>query len=239
MLSHEPGDTLGHRLDPRTKLAVQAVVAAVALAHATPRWLLALTVVCLLALRGCGLSVPAALAEYRGVLPFLLVAPLLGALRLGPPWVDPAAAIDPLLSVYRTLLLLALAAAYVHTTPPRDSRAAVAWLLPGTVGRYCALGVSLVFRFLPLLQSDLRRLRAASWVRLGDERRVDRRVAHLAIGALARAFRRADALALALRARCLSWNPTPPALAFEWRDYAVLCVAAGIVAAAALSLTTR
>nr|WP_245188625.1 energy-coupling factor transporter transmembrane component T [Halarchaeum rubridurum] len=231
-MSHAPGDTLGHRLDPRTKLALQSAVAAVALARPTPAWLVVLTVGCLLALRGCGLSVRAVYAEYRGALPFLLVAPLAGALRFGPPWVDPAGARGPLLAVYRTLLLLALAAAYVRTTSPRESRAAITRLVPGRAGRFLGLGVMLVFRFLPLLQSDLRRLREGSWVRLGDERRVDRRLAHLAVGALERTFRRADALALALRARCLSWNPTPPALAFARRDYAALGAAGALVAAA-------
>nr|WP_245333001.1 CbiQ family ECF transporter T component [Halarchaeum solikamskense] len=231
-MSHAPGDTLGHRLDPRTKLAAQAAIAAVALARSTPAWLLALTLVCLVALRGCGLSVRAVYAEYRGVLPFLLVAPLVGALRFGPPWIEPAGVRDPLLAVYRTVLLLALAAAYVRTTSPRESRAAIARLVPGRAGRFLGLGVALVFRFLPLLRADLRRLREGSWVRLGDERRVDRRVVHLAVGALERAFRRADALALALRARCLSWNPTPPALSFARRDYAVLCLTGALIAAA-------
>lgn len=232
MLSYAPGDTLGHRLDPRTKLGVQAAVAAAALAHSTPAWLLALTVGCLFALRGCGLSVRTVYAEYRGVLPFLLVAPLVGSLRFGPPWIDPAGARGPLLAVYRTLLLLVLAAAYVRTTSPRESRAAIARLVPGRAGRFLGLGVALVFRFLPLLQADLRRLHEGSWVRLGDARRVDRRMVHLAVGTLGRAFRRADALALALRARCLSWNPTPPALSFARRDYAVLCLAGVLIAAA-------
>lgn len=235
MLSHAPGDTLGHRLDPRTKLAFQAAFATVALAHPTPRWLLALTAVCLLALRYCGLSVRTVLAEYRGVLPFLLVAPFVGALRFGPPWIDPTGARNPLFAVYRTLLLLSLAAAYVKTTPPRESRAAITRLVPGRAGRFLGLGVALVFRFLPLLQADLRRLREGAWVRLGDERRVDRRVKHLAVSALARAFRRADALTLALRARCLSWNPTPPALTFGEGDYAVLGVAGALVVVATVS----
>ncbi|QLC33485.1 energy-coupling factor transporter transmembrane protein EcfT [Halarchaeum sp. CBA1220] len=231
MLSYSPGESLGHRLDPRTKLAFQAVVAGVALAHTTPAWLLALTAVCWAALAGCRLPIRETLAEYRGVLPFLVVAPLLEALRVGPPWLELEAAVDPALALYRTLLLLALAAAYVKTTSPRESRAAVVSVVPGRPGRYLGLGVALVFRYLPLLQADVRRLREAAWARLGDERRVDERVAHLAVGGLERAFDRADALSLAMRARCLSWNATAPALAFTRGDYAVLCVAGALVAA--------
>jgi biotin transport system permease protein len=39
-----------------------------------------------------------------------------------------------------------------------------------------------------------------------------------ATAGLSRAFGRADRLALALRARCLAWNPTLPALSFSRRD---------------------
>ncbi|WP_435099069.1 energy-coupling factor transporter transmembrane component T family protein [Halarchaeum sp. P4] len=231
MLSYTPGDSPAHRLDPRTKLAFQGVFAGVALAHTTPRWLLALTAVCVVALHACRLSARDALGEYRGVLPFLAVAPLLEAVRLGPPWVVLGDALDPALALYRTLLLLALAAAYVKTTSPRDSRAAVASVIPGKPGRYLGLGVGLVFRYLPLLQADVRRLREAAWTRLGDERRVDARVTHIAVGSLERAFRRADALSLAMRARCLSWNATAPELAFGRDDYTALGVAAVLVAA--------
>lgn len=234
MLSYEPGDSLGHRLDPRAKLAFQAAFGAAALAHATPVGLAGLTAVCLLALAACRLDPRAALAEYRAVLPFLLAAPVLESLRVGPPWVEPAAAVDPLLAVYRTVLLLALAVAYVRTTPASESRAAVTWLVPGRPGRYLGVGVALVFRLLPVLQADVRRLREAAWARLGDERPVHERVAHLAVGALDRALSRADALSLAMRARCLSWNATPPRLSFARRDYAALALCAGLVASVAL-----
>lgn len=45
MLTYEPGDTLAHRLDPRTKLAVQVAFAAAGFAHTTPAGLVALGVV--------------------------------------------------------------------------------------------------------------------------------------------------------------------------------------------------
>jgi biotin transport system permease protein len=47
-----------------------------------------------------------------------------------------------------------------------------------------------------------------------------------------RAFGRADSLALALRARCFSWNPTLPALRFTWLDAAGLLAAVGLLVAA-------
>ncbi|WP_313695595.1 energy-coupling factor transporter transmembrane component T family protein [Halorarum halobium] len=213
MLAYAPGDTLLHRLDPRTKLAVQVAFVAAAFAHTTPTGLLALTLVALGVLALAGLGPGRALREFRVVAPFLLAAPLLEAARLGSPWFVAADAVAPAMASYRTLLLLALALAYVRTTPVRESEAAVARVLPGRVGRLAALGVGLVFRFLPLLQADVARARAASRARLGTERPLRDRIRLVATAGLGRALGRADRLAVALRARCLSWEPTPPALA--------------------------
>lgn len=228
MFRYDPGDSLGHRLDPRAKLAVQAGFAAAAFAHATPRGLAGLTGVAALALAWCRLSPVDALAAVRPALPLLLAGPALEAARLGPPWVAPADAVDPALASYRAVLLLALAAAYARTTPVRESEAAVAWLVPGRPGRALAVGVGLVFRFLPALRADLRRSRDAMRARLGTERPVRERAALLATGGLRRALGRADRLALAMRARCLSWNPTPPRLAASRADAVAAGLAAGL-----------
>lgn len=235
VLAYDPGDSIGHRLDPRTKLAVQAAFAAAAFAHTTPRGLAVLSVVALAGLGACHIQVRAVAREYVVALPFLLAAPLLEGLRLTQPWFDASAAVAPALASYRTLLLLALAAAYVKTTPARDASAAVAWLVPGRVGRMLAVGVGLLFRYVPLLQSDVARLREASRARLGDRRSVRDRVRRLTIGALNRAFERADRFALALQARCFSWNPTLPELRFTRPDAAALSVAAGLAAAAVVA----
>jgi biotin transport system permease protein len=50
---------------------------------------------------------------------------------------------------------------------------------------------------------------------------------------LRRVFFRSDRLALALRARCFSWNPTLPPLAFSRLDYPAL-VGSVLLAATAL-----
>ncbi|MFW5918159.1 MAG: energy-coupling factor transporter transmembrane component T family protein [Haloferacaceae archaeon] len=231
-LTYDPGESLGHALDPRTKLAVQAAFAAAAFAHTTPRGLAALSVVALGGLFACRIRVREVAREYAAVLPFLLAAPLLEGARLSRPGFDAAAAVDPALASYRTLLLLALAAAYVKTTPARDASAAVAWLVPGRVGRVLGVGVGLTFRYVPLLQADVARLRDASRARLGDRRPLRERVRQLAVGALNRAFERADRLALALQARCFAWNPTGPNLRFGRADVPALTLAAGLGLAA-------
>jgi len=78
-LSYAAGDSLAHRLDPRTKLAVQAGFAVAAVAHTTPRGLLVLTVVTLLFLRLASTPLVASLRSYRAFLPFLVAAPVVEA----------------------------------------------------------------------------------------------------------------------------------------------------------------
>lgn len=230
MLRYEPGSTLAHALDPRTKLSLQAGFAIAAFAHTTPRGLLALTAVAGGALATARLSPLAVAADVRYALPILLAGPLVAGLTLGRPWFSVAEARFPALASYRVLLVLAVSAAYVHTTPVRDSRAAVQWLVPGKPGQFLGMGVAIVFRFLPVLLADLTRARSAVRARLGTERSLVERLQLVATAGLRRAFARSDALGLALKARCFSWNPTLPRLAFAPRDVPALLVALGLAA---------
>lgn len=236
MLAAVPGSSLAHRLDPRSKLGFQLAFAAVAFAYTTPRGLLALAVLALAALAAAETSPLSALWAVRFVLPFLLAAPAVSTLTLGSPWVDPAAAVDPALASGRNLLVVAVSVGYVRTTTVRESRAAIQWLVPGRVGGFLGLGVALVARFLPVLRRDLLAIRAAEAARLGTERPLRVRMATLVTTGLARAFSRADRLALAMQARCLSWNPTLPALRFGRADAAVLVGSVGLLGLAVASL---
>lgn len=231
MLSYEPGDSLAHRLDPRSKLAVQIGFAAAAVAHTTPRGLAALTVVTGLVLAVARTDPRRALWEVRFVAPFLVAAPLIEGFAWGA-WFVPADAVAPALAGYRVLLVVVVAAAYVRTTPARDSRAAIQRTVPGRTGQFLGLGVAFVFRFLPVLQADVARIRDAHRARLGTERSVPDRMGTLAVAAFDRAFERADRFSLALRARCFSWNPTLPALRFSRPDAGAFVVAAALVLAA-------
>jgi biotin transport system permease protein len=156
--------------------------------------------------------------------------------KLGPPRIRPADAGEPLLASYRVLLVLLVGAAYVRTTAVRESQAAISWLLPGRVGRVLGLGIGLVFRFLPLLRRDLLAIRDAMAARLGDERPVTDRIRLLTITGISRVFGRSDRLALALQARCLSWNPTLPELRFTRRDVGPLLVGSGLLLASIIPL---
>ncbi|WP_276299588.1 energy-coupling factor transporter transmembrane component T family protein [Halorussus lipolyticus] len=237
-LSYRPGDSLAHRLDPRTKLAFQVAFALAAFAHTTPKGLFALTGVAGVVLGFSDVSAREALVEYRFVFPFLLAGPLLSAATLGPPWIRWQAGFDTLLASYRVVLVLFVSAAYLRTTPVRDSRAAIQHLVPGKTGRLLGTGVGFVFRFLPVLQSDLRRIRDASSARLGDERGLVERMKLVSISGLSRALSRADRFALALRARCFAWNPTLPRLAFSRADVPALGVSVVLLGWALLGWLT-
>jgi biotin transport system permease protein len=233
-LRYEPGDSFAHALDPRTKLAVQFAFAASAFAHTTVPGLAALSVVTGLLLYGARTSPVTTLRELWVLLPVLVVGPLLQGLTLSEPYFSVAEARFPALAAYRTLLVLLVAAAYVRTTPIRDSRAAIQRTIPGRPGQFLGMGVAFVFRFLPVLRRDLSRVRDASLARLGDRRRLDERMRLVALGGLNRAFSRSGTFALALRARCFAWNPTLPALSFSRADLPALGSAAVLALAVAL-----
>ncbi|MEM4782296.1 MAG: CbiQ family ECF transporter T component [Halalkalicoccus sp.] len=230
MLSYRPGDSLAHRLDPRTKLAVQVAFVAAAFAHTTPAGLTVLTALALAVLASARLSPFAALYAYRFALPFLAVGPLIEGITFS--GFDPERAWRTTLASYRVLLILLVSAAYVRSTPVRESRAAIQWAVPGKPGAFLGMGVAFVFRLLPLLVADLRRAREAMNARLASERPVHERMALLAVTGVNRALARAEGFSLALRARCFAWNPTLPELAFTRFDGPALALAVALALSA-------
>jgi biotin transport system permease protein len=234
VVRYEPGATVAHSLDPRSKLALQVAFAVAAFAYTTPRGLAVFSVLAALALASARLSPVAVVRDVWVVLPLLVLAPVVEGARLGAPWFVLADARFPALAAYRVLLVLFVSAAYVASTPTRASRAAVQRIVPGRVGQLLGMGVALVFRFVPVLLADLQRSRAAMRARLGTERPLHERMRLVATSGLNRAFDRADALAVALQARCFAYNPTLPRLAFAPRDYVALAFAVLLLASALL-----
>ncbi|MFC6717741.1 energy-coupling factor transporter transmembrane component T family protein [Natrialbaceae archaeon GCM10025810] len=234
MLTYEPDETLAHRLDPRSKMAVQIGFAATALAHTDPRSLAILTLITVGVLASARVPPLRTIYAFRYALVFLLFAPLISMLSLRRPWLEPAAAVDPALASFRVLLILLVSAAYVRSTPIRDSRSAIQRTIPGKPGQMLGMGVALVFRFLPVLRADLETIREAMAARLGTERGVADRASRVGTFGLERAFARADRLSLALQARCFSWNPTLPSLSFSRLDAPALAVAVALLVSAVL-----
>ncbi len=234
-LAYVPGDSLAHRLDPRSKLLVQGGFAAAAYAYTTPRGLAVLTVVAAGSLLAAGGGLRD-LWGYRFALPFLLLSPLVAGATLGDPWFRFDRARDTTLASYRVLIVLVVAAAYVRSTPIRASRAAIQRAVPGRFGQFLGVGVALVFRFLPLLKRDLLATRDAVRARAGGERSLRDRMRLVAVGGINRAFGRADRLGTALNARCFAWNPTLPRLAFGRLDLPAITLSVGLAAAAVVSV---
>ena len=232
MLAYEPGDTLAHRLDPRTKLAVQFCFAIAVFAHDSLAALAVLTTLAVLAPVSAGIGPFRALSAFRFVLVLLAVAPVIAAATLGPPWLDLSDGAASALGSYRVVLVLLVSAAYVASTPARDSRTAIQWLVPGRLGVTLGVGVSLVFRFLPVLRADLRSIRDAIAARGGDRGSFVERARRIGVRGVARTFRRADRLALALQARCFAWNPTLPTLSLGRRDLPVPALSVGLILSA-------
>ena len=220
-LAYHPDESFAHGLDPRSKLAFQIAFAVAAFAHTNLVGLATLTVLALSALAAARAPLRWALVEYRYAAPLLVAGPLVSALQFGEPWVDPAAAGSTALASYRVALVLLVSAAYVRSTPVRESRAAIQRTIPGRAGAFLGTNVAIVLRFLPVLQADLRRILDASAARLGSERSVVDRIRIVGTAAIGRAFERADHLALAMQARCFAWNPTLPPLEFTSRDIVV------------------
>lgn len=225
MLSYEPDETIAHALDPRAKLLFQLAFAVAAIAHSSPVALVALTGLAIAVLASAGVPVGRVLYGYRYPLGILGVSVLVSAATLGPPWIDAEDGLRTALSAYGVGLVFLVSAAYVRSTPVRHSRAAVQRLVPGRPGKLLGIGVSLVFRFVPVLRDDVGRIREATAIRLGTERSVRDRAARLSALGLDRAFTRADRLSVALQARCLAWNPTLPPLSLSRRDLPVLALA--------------
>ena len=236
MLTYRDGDTLAHRLDPRSKLAVQVGFAVAAFATAAPLWLATLAVVPVASLAAARLSPLSVIRSYRMLLVILALGPLLAMVTLSSPWIVPERAVPSLLSVSRVALLLFVTSAYVVSTPARDSRAAVQRLVPGKPGQLLGVGVGLTVRFLPLVRRDVAQIRTAIRARGGAERSLVDRARRVALVGTRRAFARADHLSLALRARCFAWNPTLPRLRYRRRDYPVTALGIALAVSPLVSL---
>lgn len=225
MLTYEPGASPAHRLDPRTKLAFQAGFAVAVFARPTVPWLAAMFGLGLLSLAGARLSPIRALGGYWFVLLVLAAGPVIGGVTLGPPWFRVEPALRSLRAVARIVPVLLVSAAFVHSTPVRDTRAAIQRTVPGRFGQLLGVGVALTFRFLPVVRRDVERIREAIRARGGDGRSLHDRAGRIATLSAARALARSDRLAVALQARCFAYNPTLPELRFSRLDYPVLALA--------------
>lgn len=229
MLTYTPGETLGHRLDPRTKLAFQFGFAIAAVTTTEFRWVLLLTGVGIVSLWAGGLSVRRALRAYWVVLATLALVPILAGITLTAPYFDIERASSSLQAVSRIVPILLVSAVFVYTTPVRETRAAIQHTIPGRFGQLLGVSVALTVRFIPVVRRDVTQIREALTARGGETRPLRDRAERIAVLSTGRALSRAETLSVALQARCFAWNPTLPRLRFAPIDYPVL-VTAGLLA---------
>lgn len=225
MLTYSPGETVVHRLDPRTKLLFQAGFAIAAFASPTVPRLLGLYLAAIACVFLADLSLRRVLRAYWFVFLVLAAGPVIAAASLGSPWLRPDPAMASLRSVARIVPILLVSGAYIHATPIRETRAAIQRTIPGRTGQLLGVGVALTFRYVPVIREDLQRVMDAERARGGDARPFSARANHIVKLSLARAMGRSATLSVALQSRCFAWNPTLPRLRLAFPDYLVIVIA--------------
>jgi biotin transport system permease protein len=208
--------------DPRVVLGAQVAIAVAVFAH-PPRIALPLGVVLV---GGVGLWLRPSWGRLWGPLrvagAFLVAAPIIAAVQLVPPGVDPLGFRRAAVASARVLLVLICGLTLSGTQTPQQLRVAVSGLIPGRPGRLAAVGVWVLATFIPHLRAELRRLRRAWQLRCGFRRSRLEQLTVLGRVALAALIDRAEVLIRALQLRCLSWRPTPPVRRLGPTDTVVL-----------------
>lgn len=229
-IGFNPGQSLLHRLDPRTKQALMMGLSVFSLWGGLP-FLLILTLTLLILLRSARLKILRLIREIRYFLFFLLFVFIVRAVSLDNRWlpaISPAAAADGLLVCWRLLLVVLMGVMLVATTRIAHIRAALVWYLrpiPLVEEKMVATMVGLVVRFLPVILFQAAEISDAQRAR-GIERRKNPliRLVKFSIPLFRRVFLGADELAAAMQARCYSEQRTLPDLAFGRCDFLVAAV---------------
>lgn len=216
-----PGDSIVHRLDPRSKLfAATAIMSGLLLSY---NYLLLLGMAAFIALAVAAARIPLTLL-LKNLRPFIWLFAITWLLHLfWTPgrilWVLPGTAVSitregvALGAIYvaRLALLIVYAALLTLTTSPieltdaleRISRPLQRWGVPT---HELSLMLTLSLRFIPTLLEEAQRIRNAQLSRgarlTGSLRHRIRALLPLLVPLFVSAFRRADELALAMDARC-------------------------------------
>lgn len=220
-----PTDSLIHRLDPRAKLIDLLLLLAALIAATHYSNNLALVIIALGLVRASRLPVRFVLASVRPALAIIIVLSLLQLLfYVGPPgtvWLSwgpitlsSGAVRLMIVSLLRFVTLLCLTSLLTNTTTASGLTQGVESLLRpfsavGLPGHELALVGAIALRFLPILGEQMeaivqaQRARGAMvetsrWAVVANARRT----AQLIIPLLVDAYRRAEELVLAMRARC-------------------------------------
>jgi energy-coupling factor transporter transmembrane protein EcfT len=230
-----PGESLLHRLDPRTK---QALLMGLSLGSLGGK-LIFLTLVSALVIfffSAAGIHIRRLICEIRYFLFFLFFVFIARTVDFTGGW-TPAftgeLAGDALIMCWRLLLVVLMGVLLMATTRTADIRAGLVWYLkpiPGVDGKMAATMVGLLVRFLPLILFQAAEISDAQRAR-GIERRKNPvvRLMRFSIPLFCRVFLSADELASAMQARCYNENRTLPDLSFARPDG--MAIAIGVLLA--------
>lgn len=215
-----PGDSLVHRLDPRTKLLALVLLVTAVFVYHTWSGLLAVTLLGLLAVLAAGIS-PASIWPSLKPITWLLVIGFLFHAFLTPKdiiwsWgilhLSGRGALAGAYVSWRLLFLVGMSIIMTLTTSPLDLTEGIERLLKpfsrfGLPAHELAMMMTIAMRFIPALAEEAGKISRAQVARGADfsRGRIWERVGQvmpLIIPLFVGAFRRADELAIAMEARC-------------------------------------
>ncbi len=230
-IGFSPGRSLFHRLDPRTKQALLAGMAAVSI-WGSPLFLGVLSVVVLYGFHAARVRFSRLGREIRYFLVFLLCIFGVRTLSWGDGWIPVASAERVAAAVmicWQLLVVVLMGLLLMATTRTTHIRAALAWYLkpiPLIDEKMAATMVGLVVTFLPRILYQAAEIADAQRARCIDRRKHPLyRLRCFSIPLFRRVFAGADELVAAMQSRCYNENRTPPDLAFTRQDLAVVVVA--------------
>lgn len=223
-IGFRPGQSVLHRLDPRTKQMLLMGLS-VASMWGNLTFLTLFTVVMMFCVSAAGLRIRRLILEIRYFLFFLCFVFGVRAIAFTGGWTPTLradAAGEALIVCWRLLLVVIMGLLLMSTTRTADIRAALVWYLkpiPVVDEKMAATMVGLVVRFLPVILFQGAEIADAQRAR-GIERRRNPliRLMRFTVPLFRRVFLSADELAVAMQARCYSEQRTLPELSFAWRD---------------------
>lgn len=237
--SYRPGASVLHGLDVRFKLAFLVIVSLSILKAMFPALLL-LTIMLFALAADVRLPIKSTTKELRYFLVLLLLVFIARVLTTAGDSPAPYATLPVMragvrsgvLICWRLVIIVTAGLLFVSTTRPLEIKAAVEWYLRpffGFRGKRIATMMSLVMRFMPLILDQARETADARRAR-GVENRKNPlyRLKTYALPLIRRTFESADALAIAMEARCYNEQRTSSGLLSTRKDWAALAVVAGV-----------
>ena len=227
------GQSLFHRLDPRTK---QLLVMGLSVASLRGQvvFLTLLSFILFFGFRAARVRFVRLAREIRFFLFFLIALFAFRTISFDGwmPVINHVHASHALMVCWRLLLVVLMGVLLMTTTRTAHIRGALIWLLkpiPFIDENMAATMAGLVVRLLPQILYQAAEVSDAQRARCIDQRKTPLiRLNHFGIALLRRVFQGADELAAAMQARCYNENRTPPDLTFSHID-GLAALAAGLI----------